>query len=191
MTPMPEINKHRPARGVFPAMKRRLRGDRGSAFVELGLLAPLFVLMLIAGAEFGRMAYAAIEVSNAARAGVAYGAQNHATATQTGTIASGTNDAIDQTAVNEASNISDVTATSSTSCICQTVNTATGAVTTTSISCGTAGTTCGESTTSGKVNIVVEYVQVNTQAQVKTMFRYPGIPRSFSLNGFAQMRVQQ
>jgi len=172
-------------------MKRHLRSDRGSAFVELGLLAPLFVLMLIAGAECGRMAYAAIEVSNAARAGVAYGAQNHATATQTGTIASGTNDAIDQTAVNEASNISDITATSSTSCICQTVNTATGAVTTTSISCGTAGTTCGESTTSGKVNMVVEYVQVNTQAKVHTMFRYPGIPHSFTLNGFSQMRVAQ
>lgn len=191
MTPMPEINKHRLTKGVFPEMKRRLRGDGGSAFVELGLLVPVFVLMLIAGAEFGRMAYAAIEVSNAARAGVAYGAQNHATATQTDTIAPGNNDLIDQTAVNEASNISDITATSSTSCICQTVNTATGAVTTNSISCGTAGATCGESTTSGKVNIVVEYVQVKTQAQVNTMFHYPGIPRSFTMNGLAKMRVQQ
>jgi Flp pilus assembly protein TadG len=191
MTPMPEINSHRPAGGSFPAMKCRLRDDRGSALVELALLAPIFLLMIVAGSELGRISYAAIEVSNAARAGVAYGAQNHAAATQTGTLASGFNDAIDQAAVNEAANVTDMTATATTSCVCQTVNTATGAVTTTSVSCGAAGTTCGESTTSGKVNIVVEYVQVSTQAKVHTMFRYPGIPHSFTLNGFSQMRVAQ
>jgi Flp pilus assembly protein TadG len=159
--------------------------------MELALIVPIFVLMILGGAELGRIAYAAIEVSNAARAGVAYGAQNHATAAETGAIASGVNDAIDIAAVNEASNITDLTATSSDSCICQTVTTSTGVVTTTSISCRTAGATCPESTTSGKVNNVVEYVQVNTQAVVGTMFRYPGIPRSFTLNGFAQMRVEQ
>lgn len=191
MTPTTEVNSYRPARGSFPAIKYRARGDCGGALVELALIAPLFIALIVAGAELGRLAYAAIEVSNAARAGVAYGAQNHATAAETGTIASGINDAIDQTAVNEASNVTDMTATSSTSCICQTVNTATGAVTTTSISCGTAGTTCGESTISGKVNIVVEYVSVNTQATVSTLFRYPGLPPSFTLNGSAQMRVGQ
>jgi Flp pilus assembly protein TadG len=191
MTFMHGIDSHDPAAGSAPGMNHGQHGDRGSALVELALIAPLFIALIVAGAELGRLAYAAIEVSNAARAGVAYGAQNHATAAETGTIASGINDAIDQTAVNEAANVADMTATSSTSCICQTVNTATGAVTTTSISCGTAGTTCGESTTTGKVNVVVEYVNVSTQATVSTLFRYPGLPASFTLNGSAQMRVGQ
>lgn len=187
---MPEINSHDPVRGSSPAMNRCAHGDRGSALVELALIVPIFVLMIVAGSELGRIAYAAIEVSNAARAGVAYGAQNHATASQTDTTTTPPND-VDQSAINEASNVTDMTATSSTSCICQTVNTATEAVATASILCSAAGATCGESTTSGKVNIVVEYVQVSTQAKVSTMFRYPGIPRSFTLNGFAQMRVEQ
>lgn len=191
MTLMPGNNSHDPAAGSAPGMNHGQRGDRGSALVELALIAPLFILMIIAGTEFGRMAYAAIEVSNAARAGVAYGAQNHATAAETGSIASDNNDEIALAAQNEAPNITDLTTTTTESCVCQSVTLATGGVITTSISCSTAGTTCPESTTPGTVNNVVEYVQVNTQAIVKTMFHYPGIPRSFSLNGLAQMRVEQ
>ena len=43
----------------------------------------LLVPILIGSAEFARAAYAYIEVSNAARAAVAYGAQTHATALDT------------------------------------------------------------------------------------------------------------
>lgn len=174
-----------------PGLKCFLRGDRGGALVELTIVVPLLILMMLAGAEFGRLAYASIEVSNAARAGVAYGAQNHATAAETGSIASGNNDAIALAAQNEAPNISDMTATATDSCICQTVTVGTGGVLATSISCSTAGKTCPESATPAQVNNVVEYVKVNTQAEIDTMFHYPGIPRSFTLNGVAQMRVQQ
>src|ERR1700733_7308464 len=57
-----------------------MRDDIGQAFVELALALPIFFLLLIGAAEFALLAYAGIEVSNAARAGVAYGAQSAATA---------------------------------------------------------------------------------------------------------------
>jgi Flp pilus assembly protein TadG len=171
--------------------KHSLRSDRGASLLETALIVPFLTLVLFGVAEIGRIAYAAIEVSNAARAGAAYGAQNHVTAQQTGTIASGTNDEIDVAAVNEAPNITDLTATSSFYCVCQTVDTSTGAVTTTSISCSTAGTACGESSSGTTVNMVVEYVDVNTQATVSTLLSFPGIPNSFNLTGSAQMRVAQ
>lgn len=66
------------------SLKAGKRGESGQAFVEL-FLAMTFILvpLLIGAGEFARAAYAYIEVSNAARAAVQYGAQNHATATDT------------------------------------------------------------------------------------------------------------
>lgn len=50
--------------------------EEGSAFVELALSLPMLCLMLLGAAEFARLAYAAIEVSNAAHAGAVYAASN-------------------------------------------------------------------------------------------------------------------
>lgn len=168
-------------------MKNKLSDSAGSAFVELALVLPILMFLIISSAEFGRIAYAAIEVSNAARAGVAYGAQTNLT-----NISSN----IQQAAQSEAPNISSLSTTASTSCVCETVTTSTGAVQRTAISIcsGTASTIaadCPESTTSSTVHYVVNYVTVHTSATVTTMFHYPGIPSSFTLNGFAEMRQEQ
>jgi Flp pilus assembly protein TadG len=55
--------------------QRRLRRasvteDAGQALLELALTVPLLVLILLGAAEFSRLAYAAVEVANAAKAGV-------------------------------------------------------------------------------------------------------------------------
>jgi Flp pilus assembly protein TadG len=169
-------------------LKRDLHNDTGSAFVELALVTPLLLLMMIGAAELGRIAYFAIEVSNAARAAVAYGSQSTATASDfTG---------MQNAAINDASSIASLTFPSpgvTNACVCQTANSGNGATTTTAQgSCASISiTTCPTSTTNGVTNTIVEYVQASTQAQVSTMFRYPGIPRSFTLHGFAQMRVIQ
>ena len=65
----------------FRGLMRLLRGDEsGQALVELALSCVMILIpILIGSAEFARAAYAYIEVSNAARAAVAYGAQTHAT----------------------------------------------------------------------------------------------------------------
>ncbi len=76
------------------------RDDKGQAFVELALVLPIFILLLVGAAEVGRIAFASIEVSNAARAGVSYGAQNHATASDTtGIQTAATQDETDLTAL--------------------------------------------------------------------------------------------
>src|ERR1035441_2109749 len=53
-----------------------LRDQRGNAMVELALGVSLCSALIVGAAEFGWLAYQSIEVSNAARAGVQYGAQS-------------------------------------------------------------------------------------------------------------------
>jgi len=60
--------------------------ESGQALVETALTAPILLLMLVGGVEFGRVAYAAIEVANSAKAAVQYGAQNPGTSTDTTTM---------------------------------------------------------------------------------------------------------
>lgn len=168
-------------------LKRNLHNDIGSAFVELALVTPLLLLMMIGAAELGRIAYFAIEVSNAARAAVAYGSQTTGTAQDF--------QGMKNAAINDASGIASLTFPQdpSNACVCETANSGTGVTTTTAqASCASVTiATCPTSTTTGVTKTIVEYVQTSTQAQVSTMLNYPGIPRSFTLHGFAQMRVIQ
>src|SRR2546425_5730304 len=53
-------------------------GCRGLALTEFVLVIPLAFVLFIGILDFGRVFYAAMAVSNAARAGVQYGAQNNA-----------------------------------------------------------------------------------------------------------------
>ncbi len=144
------------------------RNDRGQALVELALMFPIFILLLVGAAEFGRLAYAAIEVSNAARAGASYGAQSHITASDF------TN--IQLAATQDALNVSGVSATAADSCACSSGGT---------ITCSTALTSCPSP------NRIIEYVQVNTSGTIDPLFHYPGLPTTFTLTGQSIMRVQQ
>jgi Flp pilus assembly protein TadG len=145
-----------------------IRDDRGQAFVELALVLPIFILLMIGAAEIGRIACASIEVSNAARAGVSYGAQNHSTASDSlGIQAAATQDGPDLT---------NLTAVVTQACTCSSG---------TAITCANAGTNCLSP------NRIVEYVQVQTTAVVGTVFKLPAIPNSIALNGYAIMRVEQ
>lgn len=145
-----------------------IRDEIGQAFVELALVLPIFILLMIGAAEVGYLAYVSIEVSNAARAGVAYGAQNHITASDAANI--------QLAATQDAPNISTLTATTSQSCSCSDG---------TSITCANAGTTFLSPAR------IIEYVQVQTAAPVNTLFHFPGIPSSLTFRGYAIMRVEQ
>lgn len=139
--------------------------DIGSAFVELALMLPIFFVLLVGVAEFGRLAYAGIEISNAARAGVAYGAQSHITASDS--------TGMQTAATNDGPNVSGLNATATHFCSC---------------SNGTAST-CAPTDCSGAR--IIEYVQVNTSATVDPLFYCPGLPRTYTLSGQAIMRVEQ
>jgi hypothetical protein len=69
--------------------------DEGGAIAETALTAPFLALLIYGSVEFARVAYAAIEVTNAARAGVAYGGQSGLTASDTAGITwAATNDGV-------------------------------------------------------------------------------------------------
>lgn len=154
-----------------------LREDGGQAFVELALVLPIFVLLLFGAAEVGRMAYAAIEVKNAARAGVAYAAQSHTTASDI-LLGGG----IVLAARTEAPDIPTLTATAALSCSCE----SSGGTMPAPGSCtGVTLTSCPSPSR------IVEFVQVNTSAPVNTVFHVPGIPSSVTFQGQATMRVVQ
>src|ERR1039458_2446239 len=63
-----------------------LRDQRGNAMVELALGVTLCSTLIVGAAEFGWLAYQSIEVSNAARAGVQYGAQSRTDAAATANV---------------------------------------------------------------------------------------------------------
>ncbi len=155
------------------------REDRGQAFVELALVLPIFVLLLLGAAEVGRLAYAAIEVNNAARAGVAYAAQSHTTASDTSSTGG-----IVLAAQTEAPDITSMTATATLSCVCET----SAGTLPASKSCSSISTAAGSCPSPSRI---VEFVQVNTTAPVNTLFHLPGIPNSVTFNGTATMRVVQ
>ena len=146
-----------------------IRSDAGQALVELALVLPVFILLLVGAVEVGRLAYASIEVSNAARAGVAYGSQNHTTASDTVNI--------QLAATKEAPNITSL----QTPVVTQVCSCSNG----TSITCANAGTTCVSPAH------IIEYVQVKTSAPVNTLFHFPGIGSTVTFRGYAIMRVEQ
>lgn len=151
---------------VAPATSRR---ELGQALVELALMLPICLLLLLGAAEFAILAYAAIEVSNAARAGVAYGAQNHITASDTGGIT--------MAALNDAPNVTTISVSGvSNFCTCSTGG---------SVVCTSALASCASPAR------VIEYVQVNTTANVNPAIHVPGLPTTFTLHGQAIMRVEQ
>jgi hypothetical protein len=50
--------------------------ERGGALVEIAVTLPVMIALLIGTADFARVFYLTIELTNAARAGAQYGAQN-------------------------------------------------------------------------------------------------------------------
>jgi Flp pilus assembly protein TadG len=148
--------------------RAKLGHEAGQAVIEMMILLPIFLVLMIGTVEFGRLAYAYIEVADAARAGVQYGAQNRATASD--------NTGMQQAAINDAQDVHGMTAVATHSCAC-----ANGAA-----------STCRSTDCAG--SRLIEWVQVNTSAQVDPVFRFPGIPpagKNFVLKGQAVMRVGQ
>lgn len=148
---------------------KRFRGllvcDRGNAVLELALICPMFLMLTMGAVEFARLTYAWIEVTNAARAGVAYGAQNRITAAN----AAGTQ----QAAMNDVANLSGVTVSTSRYCACAN---------------GTAST-CKP--TDCSASHIVQYLQVTASVTVDPLIYYwNSKKKTFTLTGTAVSRVR-
>lgn len=141
------------------------KSDSGQAVVELAVMLPVALMILIGVAELGRYATASIMVDHAARAGVQYAAQNRVTASNTAQII--------QAAEADAPDISNLTVTPTDFCTC-----ADGA-----------SSTCQPTDCSG--SRIIEYVKVDTETQLPSLFGYFAFPQTFTLKGQAIMRVSQ
>jgi Flp pilus assembly protein TadG len=136
---------------------RRKPASRGQSTTEMALLAPVVLFLLVVAADFGRVFFVRMELIGAARAGAAYGAQNHITAANYSTM--------ETTATSAAPDIKSVTATATSFCTC--------------LSTGSS-VTC---TSPGSCTQVEVFVQVDTYATFTTLLHYPGVPSSISLHG--------
>ena len=141
----------------------KVNQERGTSTLELAIAVPILLLMLLAIVDLGGLLYTGIEVANAARAGVAYGIQSAKESDLTG---------MQTAAVNDAGNVTGLTATASQFCTCSNGN--------------------AQKCSSGKGNCQDwrTYVEVDTQASYQTLISYPGIPSPITVTGKAVMRAQ-
>jgi Flp pilus assembly protein TadG len=145
-------------------MMARRGSEARQALVEFALVMPLLTLLLIGAAELARVVYAAIEVSNAAKAAVQYGAQNVGPAADTAGMTTA--------AQNEAYDLTGVTVTlGPASCICS----------------DGAASTCQSTDCSG--SHIEAILTVNTQATFDPLIHLPGLPTTFTLHGYAVQKV--
>ncbi len=73
----------------FRKRLRRARGchdDQGQSLVELGVLIPLLLIIVLGAIDFGRVYFADVTVTNAARAGAQYASASNANAANTAGI---------------------------------------------------------------------------------------------------------
>ena len=152
-------------RATHALCARWIRDTRASSIMELALLVPIFSAFVIGAAQFGLLCYTSIEISEAARAGVAYGAQSSTKAADT--------TGMQTAATNAAPNIAGMTATASQFWVCS--NSMTYHY--------TAAPTCSTGYHS------IHYVQVNTSVAANPPFHLSEHPTSFTLTGLAIMRV--
>jgi Flp pilus assembly protein TadG len=146
--------------------ERRTESETGQSVAEVAMLTPLLLLLLLGTIEIGRYAYYGIEVANAARAGVQYGAQSLADSKDlTG---------IRQAARSDAPEVQSLNVTSRDRCACS----------------NSPSNYVGCPARCGSGHPLV-FLEVDTTARISPLFRYPGLPASFPAKGSAIMRVAQ
>jgi Flp pilus assembly protein TadG len=148
--------------------------DSGNAVLELALSLPLFLILIVGGAEIANLAWASVQVNNAARAGAAFGSISRTNAADITHI--------QLAAQNEAPRLA-ITFPSPPTQLCSCVDSG-GSPTV--ITCGPeALTDCPWPST------IQVAVKVNTQATVRPLVHYIGLPATFTVNAQATLGVEQ
>ena len=148
--------------------------DSGLALVELALSVPLLLLLLLGMVEFGRITYAAIEVSNAARAAAQYGTANGgALSDSSGMLIAAQTDSYNMPS---SPTLAWASGYPTTNCYCANAKS-------TSVSCSSiTATTCTGSHLEGTLT-------VKLQVNYSPLIHWPGLPTSMTLTGYAQQQV--
>ena len=139
------------------------KSESGQALIETAITLSLLVIMLIGAAEIARVAYASMQVVGAAKAAVQYG----------DIIITNANDTqgIQNAAAAEAPLLPNLVTTPTLSCLC-----ADG------ISCTSTSVLCAGS-------VPVQTLTVTTSASFDPLIHLPGLPTTFTLQGYAVQKV--
>ncbi|SRR5581483_8242139 len=140
----------------------------GGALIETAVAVPILSLFLLGVSEFGMASYEAIEVSNAAKAGVQYGTSSVAASTDTTGIGTA--------AQNDASNITLGTTTVARSYNCSDGTSPTGTYPNLACLSGAA---------------IETILTVQTQASFNPPIHIPGMPSTLTIHGQAAQKVMQ
>lgn len=151
--------------------------ESGSSIVELAFSLPLFLLLILGGAEIANIAWASVQLNNAAHAAAQYASSIHANASPS----NATN--IQQAALNEAPALASVmTFPNPPTLLCSCLTQSTGAQT-------TPGSCTGIQTTCVSPNVILSSIQITTQAIVRPLVHYPGLPATYTLHAQATMGI--
>lgn len=165
---------------------RKNAAQSGQTLLEVALLTPMLLLLLLGVIEMGRYAYIGILVGNAAHAGAMYGSQSGADSADT----AGIQTAADNDFQNNGQSISNLTVNSFNSCGCDKGGTISGQTNACSTTANAAlPTTIAACTTGGGHWVVM--VNVEAKGTFNSLFSYPGIPSSITIDRTAVMRVAQ
>jgi Flp pilus assembly protein TadG len=146
--------------------------EEGSALVELALSMPVLLIMLLGAAEFARLAYASIEVVNAAHAAAVYASSSHAALSDSTGI---TNAAGTDSGNLTGSNAIQVTSVSS-ACSCSDT--------------GVSPSSCSDNSTCFNAHAaMITTVTVQTRSTYAPVIRIPGSALSFNLYGNSSLVV--
>ncbi len=153
------------------AARRRVDCQSGQSLMEFAIILPLLLVLLAGVIEIGRYTYASILVGNAARAGAAFGAQDHFTAgNPNGIIAAAQNDF-----QNNGQPLANLNVTSSWVCSCD--------------NAGTMGTVdCVSGICPTGTNKVVS-LQVTAHGTFTSLFSFPGLPSTLNVTRSAILRI--
>lgn len=166
--------------------RRERRFSAGQALIEMAFMLPAVLLLLLGVIEIGRYAYISILVSNAARAGAAYGARGlNKSGDTTGITNAATYDFAGATSgsVNGLST-STLSVTSFYTCGCDSAGTISSDTT------GNCNPTGPAPTCSGNWVVTLHVTaQGSGPSGWNSLFNYPGIPSSLAISRTATMRV--
>ena len=160
------------------SLRARLRSEAGGALVELAVALPVVVVIFAATIDFARVFYTSMALTDAARAGVQYGALNAANATDIAGM---------QTTATSATNTTGLTAVASRKCQCATDD---GVFSDTSPVNDCSSLCPGGGGLSPK-HLVVTVTVTTTKTFTTVITGFPSIPSSVDLTRTATMRVHQ
>lgn len=151
------------------------KGTRGISTVEFALVAPLLMLMMVGAADFSRVFFHAITLSNSAGTGSFFGAQNVAKSVQYGMI----------TFVTEAdaSDLEDITVAPEIYCECPPSGDAADETASQEVA-------CTETECNGGYGAPRVFAKTRVTQSFEPMVKWPGIPNPIVISREVYTRVQ-